>query len=124
MRLSYLAFSVLDADLKQICTDWQVTERDGHQVPNDHLDAEYDADVVHRLAALDASALPLLAGMAAGLPRMHGYAPRLMRARARVEAGERNAFCRPQSESYHDVWMELHEDLLVTLRMSRGASYC
>jgi hypothetical protein len=33
--------------------------------------------------------------------------------------GERNLFTGVMCGSYHDVWMELHEDLILTLRIDR-----
>jgi hypothetical protein len=36
--------------------------------------------------------------------------------------GDTAAFARPMSHSYHDVWMELHEDLLLTLGRERDAA--
>jgi hypothetical protein len=35
-------------------------------------------------------------------------------------AGDRAAFTAPLVESYHTVWFELHQDLLLTLGRQRG----
>ena len=45
--------------------------------------------------------------------------PRLTAALGRVEAGEIEGLTKPLANSYHDIWMELHEDLIVTLQLTR-----
>ena len=44
---------------------------------------------------------------------------RFEHAYARVAAGDTDYFTKPLIGSYHDVWMELHEDLLTTLGIER-----
>src|SRR5918994_378376 len=51
---------------------------------------------------------------AAGVHRLAGSA------RRRVEDGEHDWFTSPRIDSYHTVWMELHEELLVALGRERG----
>lgn len=51
--------------------------------------------------------------------RFSGYQPRFDRALGAYSDGDDTALARPMSGSYHDVWMELHEDLLVTLGRER-----
>ena len=51
--------------------------------------------------------------------RLSPYATRLRSAAERVAGGERNLFTGVMCGSYHDVWMELHEDLILTLRIDR-----
>jgi hypothetical protein len=55
-------------------------------------------------------------------PRFRTYLPRLERALGAFRAGDTHALARPMSESYHDVWMELHEDMLKTMGRTRGAA--
>jgi hypothetical protein len=108
----YAAFLPLNTELKQLTTAWQI--RAGQ--PNDHADAEYDAAVIDRLAAVEA-------GIAGALPAdspLGRYGPRFAAALARVRAGELAAFARPMADSFHDAWMELHQDLLLTLDRERG----
>jgi hypothetical protein len=102
---------------KQLCGDWQL--RDG--VPNDHADAGYDRDVVARLTALHAETLPIVAGIGERIVRMQPYAPRLDDVCRRVEGGETNMFTGVMCGSYHDVWMELHEDLILSQGIDRAA---
>jgi hypothetical protein len=113
----YAEFTRLNAPVLQVCTDWQL--RDGGL--NDHGDRAYDAEVVDRLGDLHEQAQPLLAGLAAALPRFAGYRDRLRTAVDRVRAGEREWFDKPLIDSFHSVWFELHEDLLATLGLERAA---
>ena len=59
--------------------------------------------------------------MAAVVPRMGRYNTRLASAAAAVAAGETKRFTGVMCESFHDVWMELHEDLIVVQRIDRTA---
>lgn len=56
---------------------------------------------------------------AGAAPRFAGYRARFDRALAAYRDGDDGALARPMSGSYHDVWMELHEDLLVSLGRER-----
>jgi hypothetical protein len=118
---SYDRFVALNDDFKAVCTAWQVRDL-GTQLMNDHGDPAYDADVVRRLGAVHRAVLPVIGQLAGVLPRFGGYGGRLDDCHRRVQAGQLDAFTRPLSESYHDVWMELHQDLLLTLDISREAA--
>jgi hypothetical protein len=39
----------------------------------------------------------------------------------RVSEGERDWLTSPRVDSYHTVWMELHEELLAALGLERGS---
>ena len=117
---AYRRFFGLNPELLAVCTAWQLRPEGDGQVPNDHSDAEYDAEVVGRLATVDAGVQPLVDELAGHLLRYEGYAPRLAAALARVRAGEHEWVTRPLIDSYHTVWMELHEDLMATLGIERG----
>lgn len=114
----YQAFLPLNERLKVVTTAWQL--RDG--APNDHADAGYDAQVVGDLAAIAGEATAALRAAAARLARVGVYADRLEAALTRVRAGENAAFARPMADSFHDVWMELHADLLASLHRERSAA--
>jgi hypothetical protein len=119
---AYRSFLGLNGEMLALCTDWQLRADGGtEQVPNDHSDAAYDAGVIARLGTIDDSVQPVCRELEGCLPRFAGYADRLANARARVEAGEQEWFTKPLIDSYHTVWFELHEDLLVTLGIDRGA---
>jgi hypothetical protein len=113
----YEAFRALNREALQLCTDWQV--RPGG-VSNDHTDAAYDWSVVDRLTALDERAGPLLLRLGDADARFGPYRERLRAARRRVERGEHDWLTSPRVDSYHNAWMELHEELLVALGLERG----
>ncbi len=114
--LPYERFLTLNGDFKQLCTDWQL--RDGE--PNDHSDADYDAGIVTRLGQFDDDAGPVVAAIGEVVPWMAGYRPRLQAARARFEGGDQKGLTGVMCDSYHDVWMELHEDLILTQGIDRA----
>jgi hypothetical protein len=117
VRRSYADFLPLNVALKEQCGRWQLR----HGQPNDHDDAAYDAAVKQGLGAIDARAGDVLATMSAALTRLGGYRPRLASALARLDQGEADAFTGVLCGSYHDVWMELHQDLILTLGIDRRA---
>ena len=112
----YRSFMVLDPELKSACTDFQV--RDGLTV-NDHTDPEYDAAVIGRLAEINRGVQPITAQLAGELDRFGHYGDRFDLALGRVLGGDLDWFTKPSVDSYHEVWFELHEDLLVTLGIDR-----
>jgi hypothetical protein len=112
----YEAFRPLNREVLQLCTDWQV--RPGGAA-NDHSDAAYDWSVIDRLEALDERAGPVLRRLGGAVPRFALYRDRLRDARRRVADGERDWLTSPRVDSYHTVWMELHEELLAALGLAR-----
>lgn len=116
----YQAFLPANGRFKEVCTRWQM--KDGGQQPNDHSDADYDAKVIEDLATTHEEIVAALAPADGVAPRLARYGPRFASALERVRAGDNAAFARPMSHSYHDVWMELHEDLMVTLGRQRDAA--
>jgi DNA-binding MarR family transcriptional regulator len=119
LEAAYERFLPVNGEFKEVCTAWQT--RDGG-TPNDHADAAYDAGVVERLGAVDARVDGLLRDLGAAVDRMAGYRPRLADALARVRDGDATAFTTPMTASYHDVWMELHQDLILSLGRTRDAA--
>ncbi|MGA1050757.1 MAG: putative PEP-binding protein [Ilumatobacteraceae bacterium] len=117
LRPHYERFLVLNTEFKQLCTDWQV--RNGE--PNDHTDADHDRACVTRLSSLYQATVPVLADLGGVLERLRRYRDRLGVAASRVEGGESKQFTGVMCESFHDIWMELHEDLIVVLGIDRVA---
>ena len=118
---AYRRFLSVNQRLLDTCTDWQLRTVDGQQVVNDHADATHDAPVIAQLAELDAAVQPVVADLADALERFGGYSPRLAAALAKVQGGDGDWFTKPTIDSYHTVWFELHENLLATLGIERGA---
>jgi DNA-binding MarR family transcriptional regulator len=117
---AYEAFLPVNGRFKDICTRWQMRPGpDGKDVMNDHADPEYDTAVVGELGSLHAETVAGLAPAVAASERFGRYPARFASALDRVRAGEVAAFARPMSASYHDVWMALHEDFLLTLGRER-----
>ena len=113
----YLEFLGINDTFKSLCGDWQL--RDGQ--PNDHSDERYDNAVVDRLQRLHEATRPVVNSMAAIVPRLQPYARRLEGAVLQVASGARNMFTGVMCGSFHDVWMELHEDLILTQGIDRSA---
>jgi hypothetical protein len=118
LRTAYERFLPLNRELLQVCNDWQV--RAGN-VANDHLDVEYDWAVIDRLRALHERASPVTRSMATTITRFSHHRERLRAAVRQVEAGATEWFTSPRIDSYHTVWMQLHEDLLLALGIDRSS---
>ena len=117
---AYRSFLVLNPELLRACTAWQLVDAgDGSLSPNDHRDRSYDAGVVAHLAEIHRRAQPILLELTRHLPRFRPYRPRLQTALDHVRAGDGDWFTRPLLDSYHQVWFELHQDLLSTLGLDR-----
>ncbi|WP_254716007.1 transcriptional regulator [Actinomadura sp. WMMB 499] len=102
---AYGDFLVLNPELLDIFTAWQLR-------PDDR------ARVLAALADFHLRADPVCAELAGALLRFRRYRDRLARALARARAGERE-YVTNDLASYHTVWFQLHEDLLVTLGIPR-----
>jgi hypothetical protein len=113
----YHRFLEMNEVFKQLCSDWQL--RDGE--PNDHSDEAYDQDCIQRLGALDDEAQPICRAFGEVAKRYCGYAARLTGSRKALEAGDQRMFTGVMCGSYHDVWMELHEDLILSQGIDRVA---
>ena len=113
----YERFLELNDEFKQLCTDWQMRG----DAPNEHVDPDYDGDCVARLVALNVSSRDVIDAMAACVPRIERYNARLDRAAECVATGDTRRFTGVMCESFHDIWMELHEDLIVMQGIERAA---
>ena len=115
---AYKRFLVLNPELLRLCSDWQV--RPGGAT-NDHKDPEYDWAIFDRLSSIDDRVGPLVSSVARIVDRFGGYRTRLRAARQHVEEGDHEWFTSPRIDSYHTVWMQLHEDLLLALGKERAS---
>jgi hypothetical protein len=115
LAAAYADFRVVNAEFKVLVTDWQL--KDGQ--PNTHEDHEYDDGVLARLDDVHHRAAPIIAAAAAQLPRLSRYSTKLQAALDNVHAGETAWLSRPLIDSYHTVWFELHEELIVAAGLTR-----
>ncbi len=117
LHADYERFLVLNDEFKQLCSTWQMRG----DTPNDHADPDYDRQCVDGLVALNEAINQLLTSFSTALPRLARYSTRLAVAAANVVNGDPKQFTGVMCESFHDVWMELHEDLVVLQRVDRTA---
>jgi hypothetical protein len=103
---AYQQFLTRNAELIRVCHDWQLRRGDWK--------------VVGRLLAIDERTGPVIRRLGTRAPHFDGYRPRLRDARTRVEEGDQDWFTSPRIDSYHTVWMELHEHLLLAIGLDRG----
>ena len=102
-------FGAADRELKARVTAWQLAP---------------DADKPSARDAVMASAATIggvAAALAAIVPRLGPYPRRLADAAAAVATGDARFVASPRVDSLHQIWFELHEDLLVTLGRSRAS---
>jgi hypothetical protein len=114
---AYGQFHSVNREFKALVTDWQL--RGGQ--PNPHDDVDYDAAVLARLDEVHHRVSPIVDAAAAELPRLGRYAAKLQAALDRVRAGETMWLSRPLVDSYHTVWFELHEELILAAGQTREA---
>ena len=116
VRAAYDRFLEIDRSVKQVTMDWQLesakSNPDGYSVE--------DWKIIDRLTALDEKAGGLLLQLARAVPRFAGYRPRLRNALQQLEEGDRKWFSGLTCDSYHTVWWQLHEDLLIALGIARS----
>ncbi len=115
LRGPYPQFLDLNVGFKDLCNRWQIRNGD----PNDHSDQDYDTARIAELRAMHDQALAPIAGFAEAIPRFASYDRRLTTSLVRLESGEHRMFTGVMCGSYHDVWMELHEDLVQLLGVDR-----
>jgi hypothetical protein len=116
----YRRFLVLNSRLLEVCTAWQVKDLSTNTL-NDHTDPAYDAAVVDRLVEIHEQVQPICTSLTSLLVRYSPYSARFTSALVRVRNGEQAWFAKPIIDSYHTVWMEMHEDLLATLSLDRAS---
>lgn len=116
----YEAFALVNDDVKQIVTDWQMRTVGGQFVINDHRDRGHDLEVVARLRRADATASAALVPLTTPLPRFEVYPRRLRRAVRLIGDGDHSMVAAPVKDSYHTVWFELHEELMILSGRNRA----
>lgn len=102
-------------------TRWQVRPESWDAMArNDHTDWKWDDRVLRSLTSLARELSEMDDGLSA-LERMSGYPERFAAALSRANEGQNRWVDEPGIDSCHTVWFELHEDLLATLGLERGA---
>jgi hypothetical protein len=114
---AYADFGPLNQKLLKVCHDWQVTRG---EIPNDHTDPAYDHRVVNRLRDVHSGARRVLSELSPVIARFDGYEPRFDHALEQLDTGARQWFASPACDSYHTVWMQFHEDLLLAVGRTRA----
>ena len=114
----YGRFEKLNPELLDACARWQTRTLAGATIANDHSDSVYDGRVLDRFASLHRRITPVCDGLTAALGRFGRYRPRLAEALTRAESGAVR-YLTDDTASYHSIWFQLHEDLLVTLGRPR-----
>lgn len=102
------AFVELNRPFKELCTRWQL---EGHP-----------ASCITELGPIHERVVQILNDLAAVDHRFGIYAQRFAAAFERLGAGDATALTKPLSGSYHDVWMELHQDLILTAGRERSTA--
>ena len=113
---AYKLFLDLNTEFKDLCNNWQL--KNGGL--NDHSDAAYDQIQIDALKSINERTQPVLDSLAEALPRLARYKSRLQHATRRVLAGETKMFTGVMCGSFHDIWMELHEDLMLMQGIDRA----
>ncbi|HET9729514.1 MAG TPA: hypothetical protein VFR41_08855 [Acidimicrobiia bacterium] len=105
VQRAYERFLPLNRELVRVCHDWQM-----HR--GDHA-------IVERLIRVDERIGPVVNHVAVSVTRFSVYRPALRDALEHVDAGEHEWVASPRHDSYHTVWMRLHEDLLLAVGAAR-----
>ena len=116
----YESFVSINDEVKQIVTDWQMRPIGGELTINDHSDRRHDERVIARLRHTDAKVSTALAPLAIALTRFDAYPRRLRRALTLVGDGDHSMLAAPLKDSYHTVWFELHEELIILSGRNRA----
>ncbi len=105
----YEAFVAADRELKRAITAWQLA---------DDTRKPATLDMVLTIAA---TAGGVAAAIAAIAPRFAPYPGRIAAAAGAIATGDARFVASPRVDSLHQIWFELHENLLATLGRSRTA---
>jgi DNA-binding MarR family transcriptional regulator len=103
----YDRFLVADRELKAAITAWQLAS------------AADKAAAQDRVMTSAATAGGVAAALTETVPRLAPYPRRIAAAAAAIATGDARFVASPRVDSLHQVWFELHEDVLVTLGRSR-----
>ena len=105
---AYDGFAAVDGRVKEAVTGWQLAAPSGGRVAERAL-----------IGRVGEEAGAVAARLAALLPRYARYRQRLAAATAGWAGGDDRYAASPRVDSLHQVWFELHQDLLLTLGRGR-----
>jgi hypothetical protein len=114
---AYEAFLPVNRKIRDVCTAWQCRP-DG--TVNDHSDDVYDAGVRESLEDVHEAIQPVLRRLDLVLAGSGRYLTALEDALDRFDDGATEWLASPLCDSYHTVWMRLHQELLLVLGISRA----
>ncbi|MGW2642293.1 hypothetical protein [Streptomyces sp. NPDC001348] len=114
---AYRAFLPVNRRIREVCTAWQCRP-DG--TANDHTDSVYDAEVREALEDVHEAIQPVLRRLERVLVGSGRYLAALEDALDRFDDGAVEWLASPLCDSYHTVWMRLHQELLLVLGVSRA----
>lgn len=118
----YREFLPLNGRLLRAVTDWQLKPAPNNRLAtNDHTDRAWDRRILSELGSLNAALAPLDQRLAEVLTRFAGYAARFDTALGKARNGHHHWVDQNEVDSCHRVWFQLHEDLIATLGINRGA---
>lgn len=103
--------NIYNMKFKHLATAWQVKIVNGRPVVNDHSDPEYDSAILNQVLDLHKSVLSTLEVIAGAVPMFRIYIRRLDDAAKKMKENPREYFIRNE-DSYHNIWFELHENVL------------
>jgi hypothetical protein len=119
---AHAIFARLNQRFLSTLTRWQIRPEPWDRLAaNDHDDPVWDGRVLDELASYGRRLGPLCAELTGALDRFAGYDDRFATALAKAEAGQLGWVDGGRVDSCHTVWIQLHEDLLATLGLDRGA---
>ncbi|MER5505465.1 hypothetical protein ABT052_09115 [Streptomyces sp. NPDC002766] len=114
---AYEAFLPVNRKIRDVCTAWQCRP-DG--TANDHSDSGYDAEVRESLEDVHEAIQPVLRRLERVLAGSGRYLTALEEALDHFDEGSLEWLASPLCDSYHTVWMRLHQELLLVLGISRA----
>ena len=118
-RTALDSFHALDLRVKEAVTAWQLRTVGGAQALNHHTDPAYDAEVLDRLSAIQQDTAHWMESVSGAPAELSWYLSRLERALALARSDQRFV-ASPRVDSYHGVWFELHEELILLAGRSRA----
>ena len=116
----YEDFCAQNDSFKQLVTDWQIKIIDGEQQLNDHTDEAYDQEIIRRLTELDQVVAPIFQKAANIAPRLGRYLERFENALTQLQSGNHSFLAAPLKDSYHTIWFEMHEELILLCGRNRA----